>query len=157
MARPLFNQIVEEVTSHSSFFHDNIDCTGKEDISPLLKCTFEICLLAYDIVLDFLEEYLQMSTRTSLLSLDHFCTSVMKIFVTSHSLFFHDNIDCTRKEDISPLLKCTFEIRLLAYDIVLDFLEEYLPNYLRKPTMTDVVKLYQHHEESTGFQAVRKP
>ncbi|GKF43793.1 reverse transcriptase domain-containing protein [Tanacetum coccineum] len=106
MACPLFNWIVEEVTSHSSFFRDNIDCTGRECISPLLKCTSAICQLAYDIAHDFLDEYLQISEKTSRLSLDHFCTFVMKIFG---------------------------------------------PQYLRKPTMTDVVKLYRHHEEKHGF------
>ncbi|GJS83093.1 DNA-directed DNA polymerase [Tanacetum coccineum] len=43
--------------------------------------------------------------------------------VTNHSSFFHDNTDCTGREE-----------------------------YLRKPTMTDVVKLYWHYEKSTGFQ-----
>ncbi|GJZ70295.1 hypothetical protein Tco_0633845 [Tanacetum coccineum] len=75
MARPLFNWIVEEVTSHSLFFRDNIDCTGREGISPLLKCTSAIRQLAYDIVPDFLDEYLQMHKRTSRLSLDHFLQS----------------------------------------------------------------------------------
>ncbi|GJU55947.1 hypothetical protein Tco_1229661 [Tanacetum coccineum] len=53
---------------------------------------------------DFLDEYLQMCERSSRLSLDHICSSVMEIFG---------------------------------------------PEYLRKPTVTDVEKLYQHHEEST--------
>ncbi|GKE49545.1 ALP1-like protein isoform X1, partial [Tanacetum coccineum] len=81
------------------------DCTGREGIFPLLKCTSTIRQLAYDIVPDFLDECLQMSTKTSRLSLDHFCTFVPEIF----------------------------------------------DQYLRKPTMTDVVKLYQHHEENHGF------
>ncbi|GJW92212.1 ALP1-like protein isoform X1, partial [Tanacetum coccineum] len=76
-----------------------------EGIFPLLKCTSAIRQLAYDIVPDFLDECLQMSTKTSRLSLDHFCTFVPEIF----------------------------------------------DQYLRKPTMTDVVKLYQHHEENHGF------
>nr|GEV66311.1 hypothetical protein [Tanacetum cinerariifolium] len=80
MAHPLFNRIVGEVTSHSSFFRDNIDCTEREGISPLMKCTSAIRQLTYDIVPDFLGEYLQMSTKTSRLSLDNFCTFVMKIF-----------------------------------------------------------------------------
>nr|GEW70324.1 UDP-glycosyltransferase 85C2-like [Tanacetum cinerariifolium] len=78
--RSLFNRIVEEVTSHSSLFRDNIDCTIREGSSPLLKYTSAIYQLAYDIVLDFLDEYLQISTKTSRLSLDHFYTSVMEIF-----------------------------------------------------------------------------
>ncbi|GJX25603.1 hypothetical protein Tco_0231899 [Tanacetum coccineum] len=97
IARYLFNWIVDEVTSHSSFFRDNIDSTGREDISPFLKCTSAIRQLAYEVVPDFLDEYLQMSERTSRLSLDHSFTSVMEIFGLE---------------------------------------------YLRKPTVTDVVKIY---------------
>nr|GEV02718.1 hypothetical protein [Tanacetum cinerariifolium] len=40
MARPLFNWIVDEVTHHSSYFRDNIDCTKKEGISSLLKLEY---------------------------------------------------------------------------------------------------------------------
>nr|GEY97260.1 hypothetical protein [Tanacetum cinerariifolium] len=50
-----------------------------------------------------------MSERISRLSLDHFCSYAMKIFV---------------------------------------------PMYLRKPTVTDVVKLYGHHEEKHGLQGM---
>ncbi|GJX20605.1 ALP1-like protein [Tanacetum coccineum] len=106
MSRTLFNRIVHEVTNHSSFFSDNIDCTGKEGISPLMKCTSAIRQLTYGILPDFLDEYLQLSTKSSRLSLYYFCTSVMEIFG---------------------------------------------PEYLRKPTMTDVLKLYRHHEEKHGF------
>ncbi|GKC46052.1 hypothetical protein Tco_1063774 [Tanacetum coccineum] len=63
MARLLFNWLVDEVTNHSSFFRDNIDCTGKEGISVMLKCTSAIRQLAYDINADFLDEYLQMTSR----------------------------------------------------------------------------------------------
>nr|GEV92039.1 hypothetical protein [Tanacetum cinerariifolium] len=106
MSRTFFNSIVQEVTNHSSFFRGNNDCTGKEGISPLMKCTSAIRQLAYDIVPDFLDEYLQISPKSSRLSLDHFCTSVIKIFG---------------------------------------------PEYLRKSTMTDVVKRYRHHEEKHEF------
>ncbi|GJV64900.1 ribonuclease H-like domain-containing protein [Tanacetum coccineum] len=75
-----------------------------------MKCTSAIIQLARDIVPNFLDEYLQMSTKSSRLSLDHFCAYVMEIF---------------------------------------------RPEYLRKPMMTDVVKLYQHHEEKNGFSETR--
>ncbi|GKC30811.1 ALP1-like protein [Tanacetum coccineum] len=80
MARPLFNWIVDEVSNHSSYFRDNIDCTRKEGIFPLLKCTSAIRQLVYNINADFLDENLQMSERSSRISLDHFCNSVMKKF-----------------------------------------------------------------------------
>ncbi|GKC48712.1 reverse transcriptase domain-containing protein [Tanacetum coccineum] len=106
MACPLFNRIVNEVTNHDEYFRNNIDCTIKEGISPFLNCTTAIRQLAYGVNADFLVEYLQMSERSSRVSLDHFCKSVIKNFG---------------------------------------------PEYLRKPTITNVEKLYRHHEEKHGF------
>ncbi|GJS63926.1 ALP1-like protein isoform X1 [Tanacetum coccineum] len=42
MARPLFNEIVTAVIDHDAYFRNNIDCTGKEGIFGLLKCTSSI-------------------------------------------------------------------------------------------------------------------
>ncbi|GKB03952.1 hypothetical protein Tco_0832095 [Tanacetum coccineum] len=39
MARPLFNEIVTAVIDHDPFFRNNFDCSGKEGIFGLLKCT----------------------------------------------------------------------------------------------------------------------
>ncbi|GJY56655.1 ALP1-like protein [Tanacetum coccineum] len=106
MARPLFNEIVTAVIDHDPFFHNNIDCIGKEGISGLLKCISLIRQLAYGVHAEFLDEYMQISERTSRMALNHFCQSVMQI---------------------------------------------YGPDYLRKPTVTDVEKLYLHHKEKHGF------
>ncbi|GJT25614.1 reverse transcriptase domain-containing protein [Tanacetum coccineum] len=65
MALPLFNRIVTKVTNHDAYFRNNIDCTKKEGISPLLKCTSAVRQLAYDVNADFLDEYLQMSNGSS--------------------------------------------------------------------------------------------
>ncbi|GJV69572.1 ALP1-like protein isoform X1 [Tanacetum coccineum] len=81
MARPLFNRIFNE-------------------------CTFAIRQLAYGVNAGFLDEYMQISERTSHTDLDHFCQAVMDI---------------------------------------------YGPAYLRKPMVTDIEKLYQHHKEKHGF------
>ncbi|GKA45825.1 ALP1-like protein isoform X1 [Tanacetum coccineum] len=108
MARTLFNQIVNAVTTHSAYFQSNLDCAGREGISPLIKCTFAIRQLAYGVNASFLDEYMQISERSSRMALDHFCQAVMEI---------------------------------------------YGPEFLRKPTVTvtDVEKLYRHHEEKHGF------
>ncbi|GJR94740.1 ALP1-like protein isoform X1 [Tanacetum coccineum] len=55
MALPLFNRIVTE-------------------------CTSAIRQLAYDVNVDFLDEYLQMSKGSSRTTLDHFCQAIMKIY-----------------------------------------------------------------------------
>ncbi|GJW14404.1 retrovirus-related pol polyprotein from transposon TNT 1-94 [Tanacetum coccineum] len=77
ISRKLFTSIVEEVTLHCAYFRENIDCTERQGISPLLKCTSAIRQLAYDTVPDALDEYLQMGEATS--------------FVASHDLWIrHD-------------------------------------------------------------------
>ncbi|GJW99439.1 ALP1-like protein isoform X1 [Tanacetum coccineum] len=106
MARPLFNQIVNAVTTHSAYFQCNPDCAGRENISSLIKCTSAIRQLPYGVNASFLDEYMQISERSSRMSLDHFCQAVMEI---------------------------------------------YGPEFLRKPTVTDVEKLYRYHEEKHGF------
>ncbi|GJW70969.1 ALP1-like protein isoform X1 [Tanacetum coccineum] len=73
---------------------------------PVVKVHICIRQLAYDINADFLDEYLQMSERSSRLSLDHFCSSITETFG---------------------------------------------PEYLRKPMVTNVEKLYRHHEEKHGY------
>ncbi|GKC47346.1 ALP1-like protein isoform X1 [Tanacetum coccineum] len=109
MALPLFNEIVTAVIDHDPFFRNNIDCTGKVGISGLLKCTSSMRQLAYGVHAEFLDEYMQISERTSRMALDYFCQAVMQI---------------------------------------------YGPEYLRKPTVTDVEKLYLRHEEKHGFSGM---
>nr|GEU65717.1 hypothetical protein [Tanacetum cinerariifolium] len=67
----------------AAFFTDspiNVDCTGREGFSPLIKCTSAIRQLAYDVNASFLDEYMQMSERSSRTALDHFCQAVMEIY-----------------------------------------------------------------------------
>ncbi|GKE30216.1 WAT1-related protein isoform X1, partial [Tanacetum coccineum] len=82
--------------------------------------------------------------------------------------------DAVGKAGISALVKCTSAIRQLAYDAIPDSLDEYLQigdktsrdclmafcngvmelygeEFLRKPTQTDVEKLYAFNEENMGF------
>ena len=88
--------------------------------------------------------------------------------------YFQHSYDCTGKLGISPLTKCTSAIRQLAYGAVPDQLDEYLQigrktssdclehfcdgvmkiygeEFLRRPTQTDVEKLYAFHEQKHGF------
>nr|GEU96069.1 hypothetical protein [Tanacetum cinerariifolium] len=58
------------------FFSEN----SIEAISGLLKCTSAIRQLTYDIHVDFLDEYMQISERTSRTALDHFCQAVIEIY-----------------------------------------------------------------------------
>nr|GEV39941.1 hypothetical protein [Tanacetum cinerariifolium] len=51
-----------------------------EGISPLIKCTSAIRQLAYDVNASFLDEYMQISERSSRKALDSFCQAVMEIY-----------------------------------------------------------------------------
>ncbi|GJQ93964.1 ALP1-like protein [Tanacetum coccineum] len=99
------------------------------------------------------------------------------IAISNHDPFFRSNMDCAGRHGISGLLKCTSAIRQLAYDVHADFQDEYMqisgrisrtaldhfcqavikiygPEFLRKPTVTDIEKLYMHHEEKHGFSGM---
>ncbi|GJT48417.1 protein translocase subunit SecA2, chloroplastic isoform X1 [Tanacetum coccineum] len=88
--------------------------------------------------------------------------------------YFQEGCDAVGKACISALVKCTSAIRQLAYADLPDSLDEYLQigektsrdclmhfcngvielygeEYLRRPTQTDVEKLYAFHENKHGF------
>nr|GEW06129.1 hypothetical protein [Tanacetum cinerariifolium] len=96
---------------------------------------------------------------------------------TNHDAYFHSNNDYTGRAGISPLIKCTSVIRQMAYNVNASFLDEYMQinerssrmdldhfcqvvmknyghEFLRKPTVTDIEKLYRYHEEKHGFSGM---
>nr|GEU40039.1 hypothetical protein [Tanacetum cinerariifolium] len=67
----------------AAFFSEtliNPNCAGREGIYPLINCTSAIHQLAYDVNASFLDEYMQISERSSRKALDHFCQAVMGIY-----------------------------------------------------------------------------
>ncbi|GJS72233.1 transcription elongation factor SPT6 [Tanacetum coccineum] len=91
-----------------------------------------------------------------------------------HFDFFKVRPDATGIPGFSVIMKCTFAIRQLAYDITPNALDEYLqmgdhcahdcldfftmcviqlfmPEYLRKPNFNDIQKLYNAHNNIHGF------
>ncbi|GJZ78323.1 ALP1-like protein [Tanacetum coccineum] len=73
--------------------------------------------------------------------------------VIDHDPFFRNNIDCTGKEGISGLLN-ERSSRLALDHFCQSVMQIYGPEYLRKPTVTDIEKLYLHHEEKHGFSGM---
>ncbi|GJS66360.1 ALP1-like protein [Tanacetum coccineum] len=74
--------------------------------------------------------------------------------VTNHDAYFHNNIDSIRGEGIFALIKCTFTIRQLAYDVNVSFLDEYMQIIFEETHGADIEKLYRHHEEKHGFSGM---
>ncbi|GKF68068.1 WAT1-related protein isoform X1 [Tanacetum coccineum] len=106
MNRSLFTRIVRDLSANCPYFQKGCDAVGKTGISALVKCTSVIRQLAYAVVLDSLDKYLQIGEKTSRDCLMHFCNGVIEL---------------------------------------------YGKEYLRRPTQTDVEKLYAFHENKHGF------
>ncbi|GJT23688.1 hypothetical protein Tco_0893625 [Tanacetum coccineum] len=107
MARPLFNQIVTDVSNDDAFFLTNMNCAGRQAISGTLKCTYVIPQLAYGAHADFLDEYMQISERTSRTALDHFCQAIMEIYgpgFFKNPLILKNFIGITKKAWVSGML-----------------------------------------------------
>ncbi|GJV12723.1 putative ribonuclease H-like domain-containing protein [Tanacetum coccineum] len=80
MDRPLFTRIVRELSGNCPFFQEGCDAVLKAGIFALVKCTSAIRQLAYDVVPDSLDEYLQISDKTSRDCLMAFCNEVMELY-----------------------------------------------------------------------------
>ncbi|GKE86195.1 hypothetical protein Tco_1559937, partial [Tanacetum coccineum] len=72
MKRSLFTHIVRDLSANCPYFQEGCDAVGKAGISALVKCTSAIRQLAYAVVPDSLDEYLQIDEKTSRDCLMHF-------------------------------------------------------------------------------------
>ncbi|GJZ97064.1 WAT1-related protein isoform X1 [Tanacetum coccineum] len=65
MNRSLFTRIVRDLSANCPYFQEECDAVGKAGIFALLNCTSAIRQLAYAVVSDSLDEYLQIGEKTS--------------------------------------------------------------------------------------------
>ncbi|XP_058772023.1 uncharacterized protein LOC131645841 [Vicia villosa] len=78
--------------------------------------------------------------------------------LSSSDNYFTQRVDAANKEGISPLAKCTTAMRMLAYGVAADAVDEYikivgttaLELYLRAPTQDDLQRIL-HVSEMRGF------
>ncbi|GKD25781.1 protein translocase subunit SecA2, chloroplastic isoform X1 [Tanacetum coccineum] len=80
MNRSMFTRIVRDLSANCPYFQEGCDAVGKAGISALVKCTSAIRQLAYAVVPDSLDEYLQIGEKTSRDCLMHFCNGVIEIY-----------------------------------------------------------------------------
>ncbi|XP_052619660.1 uncharacterized protein LOC111898554 [Lactuca sativa] len=106
MSKGLFMQLVGDLEMNYPYFQTTWDATNQRSFSGLQKCTSTIRQLAKGYNPDSLDEYLNMSERTSREALENFCYGIVQM---------------------------------------------YKAEYLRRPTSTDIQKLYEAHEARHGF------
>ncbi|XP_022027888.1 uncharacterized protein LOC110929079 [Helianthus annuus] len=80
MSRRLFTRIANDLAGLDPFFTQRPDARNYEGFTTLQKCTAAIRPLAYGTVADALDEYLQMSARTTRECLYRFCHNVVKLY-----------------------------------------------------------------------------
>ncbi|XP_022004413.1 uncharacterized protein LOC110901972 [Helianthus annuus] len=80
MSRRLFTCIADDLAGEDPFFTQRYDARGYEGFTTLQKCTAAIRQLAYGTVVDALDEYLQMSERTTRECLYRFCENVVQLY-----------------------------------------------------------------------------
>ncbi|GJZ29623.1 Toll/interleukin-1 receptor domain-containing protein [Tanacetum coccineum] len=94
--------------------------------------------------------------------------------IPEYFTYFSSRLDATGRKSIGPILKCTSAIRQLAYGTAPDAFDEYLQiaertsrecldnftkcihvlynhKFLRRPSATDIEKIYILHEEKHGL------
>ncbi|KAJ0547277.1 putative harbinger transposase-derived protein [Helianthus annuus] len=76
----LFTRIADDLAGLDLFFTQRPDARGYEGFNTLQKCIAAIRQLAYGTVADALDEYLQMSARTTRECLYRFCHNVVKLY-----------------------------------------------------------------------------
>lgn len=84
MSRPLFLHIVEELGKWSDYFTTRIDCTSRQGLTPLQKCTAAIRQLANGSATDHLDEYLKIGDTTALEALKKFVEGIIVVFSESY-------------------------------------------------------------------------
>lgn len=76
MHKPLFLCIVHVMETTYEHFHTTFDAQQQKSFTALQKCTSAIRRLAYGSMADSLDEYLNMSEKTSRESLYNFCYGI---------------------------------------------------------------------------------
>ncbi|GKC84259.1 ALP1-like protein isoform X1 [Tanacetum coccineum] len=154
MARHLFNQKVTVVTDHDPFFRSNMDCAGRQGISGLIKCMLR---LSQDSgLLSFSRRIGKQVVHSDVSGDIKAVTPVLRWVCDGWSL-------CKSVTAVLSFLSREFIERLFGVVLyertsrtALDHfcqavMKIYGPEFLRKPTVTDIEKLYLHHEEKHWF------
>ncbi|CAN1317227.1 hypothetical protein LINPERPRIM_LOCUS30355 [Linum perenne] len=80
MYQMLFRRILEGVVGADPTFGRRMDTTGRWSLSPELKITAALRMLAFGCTVDSLDEYFQLGESTALDNLRKFCTAVIHVY-----------------------------------------------------------------------------
>jgi hypothetical protein len=67
-----------------SYFQQNYDCTGLRGLSALQKVVAAMRILAYGLLADIVDEYVQITQSIARESFEHFCCVVISAFAKEY-------------------------------------------------------------------------
>jgi hypothetical protein len=80
MRKTLFLSIMHKLSEISPYFCEMYDTTSRAGLTVLQKCTATLRQLAYDMVVDSIDEYLKLEKTIALDCLDYYCSGIIKCF-----------------------------------------------------------------------------
>jgi hypothetical protein len=76
----VFFRLVQSIENVYPYFNFKYDAIGRAGLSALQKCIAAICILAYGLSPDVVDEYICIGESTDRESLNHFCAAVITVF-----------------------------------------------------------------------------
>jgi hypothetical protein len=95
MSRNLFLRIVEGVKAHDDYFRQRPNAIGLLSATALQKVVGSVCMLAYDVPADSMDEVVRIAESTMIEAFKHFVKAVVDVFVDQY--LRPPNDDDTRK------------------------------------------------------------
>nr|XP_025659015.1 uncharacterized protein LOC112755235 [Arachis hypogaea] len=80
MRKHVFFRIVDALSNVYPYFQQRVIATGRRDLSPLQKCNTAIRMLAYDVVVDAVDDYVHIDESTTIECLKKFVEGVISVF-----------------------------------------------------------------------------
>lgn len=87
--------IQDKVKAYKPYFTQKRDNAKRFGLSPLQKIIVVLRILAYEVIVNFMDEYIRIRKSTAMESLKKFVTTIINIFFNEYLMSPYDN-DITR-------------------------------------------------------------
>ncbi|XP_074352314.1 uncharacterized protein LOC141691474 [Apium graveolens] len=84
MGRHIFLRIVDALSNFDPYFQQRVDVMGRKGLSPLQKCTAAMCMLAYGVSADAVDDYVRIGKSTVNENLKKFVSNIIMIFKSEY-------------------------------------------------------------------------
>jgi hypothetical protein len=76
----VFLRLVKAIQNVDPYFHFKYDAVGRAGLPALQKYVAAVCILAYGLPVDAVDEYVRIGESTTRETLNHFCAAIINVF-----------------------------------------------------------------------------